>query len=342
MITSNDGLRSLLKLPIGILVFWLALGSMVSLLLMYLMTQWTVTAVFQVTAESEYLSGDLDILNNQESTHLRWSLHGASLRARDEAGGRLHVEVQQALLSIGGPAGFEVERVSHGSLRMAITALGNREQQFFVNLEQEGQDRIRLYPPVFVVVTATERPAAGGHTVSLPFQAMNVVLGREPRTRALRTQPILRSGDVTVLGRTAVQNRIYVAKSSKLRGGDVVTATDNDEPSKVLVRVDERPALQVVMRMEAEKLAISGFYTDPRFEQISLFNMLSNDYILAGLGSLLTLLVALLGAIFSVRATPNEEPVSEPTLLTASTDTKTLNADVPDSTPPPNANTNEA
>ena len=294
---------SLLQLPLRILLSWLALGTLVSLFLLFLLAKLSVTSVFQVTAESEYIEGQINILNNQDSTHLQWLLHGLTLRARDEHGGNIVIEAPRALLNVGGPARFEAERVSDGSLRLALREIDGAPDVFLVYLERHGLDKKRLYPPVFVTIENTASLAAEGKAISLPLQAMNVIVGREPRTQAQRPQPILRSGEVMVLGRTALQKRLYIARSSQLRGGDVVTATGNDETFKVLVRIDERPALQIVTRVEGERLAVSGFYTNPRFERLTFFNMLANDHILAGIISLLGLVIALMGAVFTGRAT---------------------------------------
>lgn len=309
------------KISSGLLLIWLVVGFLVSLGLLYMFDIWSFKTLFQVTAETEFVEGHLDIDTSKSSTHLNWYLQEATLHFRDGDRRRRQIEVSRATLTIGGPAKLEAERLSHGSLVISLEKAGDSTGAFKATVKPEGKELIHLNPPVTVVMADPAGMAGEERTISLPIRATAVAVGREPLTSAKREQPILRSGELEVLGRTALQGRVYIARASALRAGDVVTESGAEQGKEntfsVLVRVDERPAMQVLARVEADLMAVAGFYTDPRVEELTLFNKLANDRILAGLGTVLGLIITLLGVVVTTRSEPNdvtEPPVPSSTL----------------------------
>lgn len=285
-----------------LLLLWLLLGLLVSAMLLSAFA--SVKTVFQVIAESEYAYGHLDISPAYETTHLEWLLYDAVIRARSDDGNLLPTDPVSVRLSLSGPAVLEAERIATGSLRLALRKAPEASGEFSVIIDPgQGRNPARLMPPVFIEITDPAGLSRDGKAISLPFQAINLSIGREPNMRAAGVQPILRSGEVTVFGRTFVERRLYIAKSTMLRGGDVVTAADPANTFKVFLRVDERPAIQTVSRVEAEKMAISGFFTDIRYENLTIFDMLANDRILTGIWSLIGLAIAVIGVYVSGTST---------------------------------------
>jgi hypothetical protein len=285
-----------------VLVWWLVLGPLLALLLLFLFTSKTYNTIFQVIAESEYATGHLEIPNSQETDHLQWQLYDVSIRARGENGSRINYQADNVELTLSGPANFEVQRISDGDLYIALRELEGARDEFRVTATPDRQEPQRLYPPVFAVLSKPSAQADKGKAVSLPVMTTHFTLGREPTTRALRPQPVLRGGEVVIMGRTALQNRVFEARSIPLRGGDVVRAGDASASFWAFIRVDERPAMQVVARVGSEHIAISGFRTEPRIEKLTFFNKLAADHLLTALGSLLGLIIAALGVFARVRS----------------------------------------
>ena len=126
-----------------------------------------------------------------------------------------------------GPATFEAVRISNGRLSISLDEAVNARDGFRVEITPLGGDRIKLFPPITVTIADPAKLALQGKTITFPLQATDVVIGREPMIQARREQPILRSGEAEVLGRTALQQRVYTAKSASLKSGDVVTASGN-------------------------------------------------------------------------------------------------------------------
>ncbi|MCH8112526.1 MAG: hypothetical protein IH905_11325 [Proteobacteria bacterium] len=114
---------------------------------------------------------------------LRWFIAGninffvnAARQIQDEHGGNIVIEAPRALLNVGGPARFEAERISYGSLRLALRETEGAPDGFRVYLERHGLGRKQLYPPVFITIENIASLAAKGNAISLPLQAMNVIV----------------------------------------------------------------------------------------------------------------------------------------------------------------------
>lgn len=266
-----------------------------------------VTTTFTVVAETEYVKG-----LSAPGADLAWELQDAVVCAGPRPPIRPDQRVASsapcdgALVSLEGVSGyldilssvaFEVERLADGPLRIGLRATASDPAAQVASLPF--QVRLRqtrppgspawLTSPVLVHFPDPQALAASGEPVALPVLAASLSFGKEAALQGVSIQPLLRHGQVTVMGTTVLGNRPYPAREVALKYGDEVSAPSSSPETlfSSLIRVDERPALQAIFRVESQKLIIRGFYSEPQVESLTFFDRVTNDSLIAGLWSLI-------------------------------------------------------
>jgi hypothetical protein len=294
----------------------------------------TVDTTFQVAAETELAAGVSAAGAARAAAPVVWPLRGASICAgpvdalAEPAGpggcaGSVDLPALDGRIEIWSRFAFEVERISSGPLRILLSAPPGAPaaEPLRVFVESDGEfdggplasDR-PLPPPVRIRVESPEDLARRGYPLSLPLLADRVTFGREAREASPTPQAMLRGGEVSIFGRGLLgRERLYLARTIALRYGDEVTAGGTAGgrgaeagPISVLLRVDERPALQGVFLARAQRLSIRALFTDARVESLAFLDKVWNDPLLTVFWSILGLVFGTIVALLGLSVAPDE------------------------------------
>ncbi|MBF0521292.1 MAG: hypothetical protein HQK92_16395, partial [Nitrospirae bacterium] len=131
-----------------------------------------------------------------------------------------------------------------------------------------------------------------GQTVLLPLIGKDVTLGIVVNDKLCGSAAILRSGKVTMLGKTILGD-VYKVMESTLDAGDQITMKGQESLSYGFVLLDERPALTASYRTIGKYALLShtGF-NSYRMSASWLDLLMKNTFV--------TALYTILGAIYSI------------------------------------------
>lgn len=273
----------------------------------------TVNTVFEVTGQTEIVSGKLAVDPQNPASHLLWALSQGELCAGPTPARRPGTAPSNiceravatdfeggALLEITTPLEFEIERVSDRILRIDLFD-AEEKRPFVAALISKGDaaQREDIPSPVSLIMPLEEAVAP----ISMPLVASEIKLGREITIRGVGPQPLLKGGFVQILSRSIIGERVFVARSVPLYLGDVVSGQVGRENELIsaIVRAQTNDNLDAIFRLNAQELAVSGLFTEPRVERLNRLDQIRNDNLLAALWSVIGLLVAVLGISVFVR-----------------------------------------
>lgn len=211
-----------------------------------------VSTTFNVTARTERLE-----MKVSEQPISRWYVDKAEIFEDNN----LSVERFSGSIELAHPITVMMERVAYGDLWIHIECIvppGAVEECHSGILYSETEDRIRsLKSDVDIYFTGIRDRADKGETILLPVSG-EVMVGR---TSGIGTTAILRSGKVSMLGRSVFRSTAFEAGSVELNLGDRFHVTDIDPASTTLgfVLADQDAGLTVAYRI----VGSAGLVTRP-------------------------------------------------------------------------------
>lgn len=292
-----------------------------------------VDTTFQVAAETEFVSGVSAARAVRTATPVVWILQEASICAgpldplAEPAGlggcaGSLELAELSGRIEIWSQVTFEVERISSGPLRILLEAPPDALEEdtpgIFVDADGGSSPTgLQLPLPVWIQIESPGDLASRGYPLSLPLLADRIAFGREAREASPAPQAMLRSGELSIFGRGLLgRESLYLARTVSLRYGDEITGYGVSEergedtgPVSVILRVDERPALQGVFLVRTQKISIRALFTDARVESLVFLDKVWNDPLLTIFWSILGLVFGTIAALLGLSVAPEPESV---------------------------------
>ncbi len=126
-----------------------------------------------------------------------------------------------------------------------------------------------------------KRSAAGQSTV-LPL-AGEIRLGTSGAVPTTQFTPLLRQGQISVLGRNFLGSDLYKEPPQPLESGDVVVFRDSEGPAYGLATVDERPAISATLHVLAREAVIRRPPAAGYTVGLTVLDRLKNDGSLQGI-----------------------------------------------------------
>jgi hypothetical protein len=148
-----------------------------------------------------------------------------------------------------------IQRVSTGTLWVNVRSArpGRSTGRYFSAAERP----LRAAPDeVNIFVPNLSTRADSSRTVLLALFG-EVWAGRPVLVNTRGSTAILRSGKVTLIGRSIFGSDRFEAGSVELDAGDVIEVVDPDGPARGFVLVDERPALTVAFQAQGRRMTIT-------------------------------------------------------------------------------------
>jgi hypothetical protein len=217
-----------------------------------------VSTTFNVTARTERLE-----MKVSEQPISRWYVDKAEIFEDNNSS----EERFSGSIELAHPVTVMMERVAYGDLWIHIECIvspGAVEECHSGILYSETEDRIRsLKSDVDIYFTGIRDRADKGETILLPVSG-EVMVGR---TSGIGTTAILRSGKVSMLGRSVFRSNAFEAGSVELNLGDRFHVTDIDPDSTTLgfVLADQAPGLTAAYRIVGSAGSVTrpggGMYT---------------------------------------------------------------------------------
>lgn len=272
-------------------------------------------SIFALSAEAESVEGVLAIDPALQGSHLVWQLddamlcHAPRITAREDRSPALQSTCAQftGTLDLRAALEFVAERVAQGPLRITLRQPDpGAEAQAVPQLPIQATSRdgpelddLELALPLNIVVYNAAALAASGRSPSLPIAASRLVVGREIDPAAKRSQPILRSGTVSIHAPLLFSERVFLARRIELSTGHEVSidfSTDMAAAERVyrgLLRIDERAGIQTVVEAKGSAVLIRSRLTKARREDVSILERILNDPFLGATSGIVGLLAAL-------------------------------------------------
>ncbi len=209
---------------------------------------WRNDATFDITAESEYVRYEPELDPVQH-----WVMDSVSLFDRDEP----TAVIVSGDLQFTDSVQVTVERRSEGPLVVEIEPTRGRQKaggasplRVGVFRERSGVSR-PLYDNVVIEMADVGERSRRGKPIVFAMRG-SVRVGRSIQREPDANLGLLRSGKVTKFASALVGKTVVVAGSRDLDLGDEVTIDRPLSPELGLVRADERPALSVAYRADAQ------------------------------------------------------------------------------------------
>ncbi len=243
----------------GVQVWLIALLVGVALATGIIIATVSPSTLIVVRAGTTPLTAKIPVDPSFQASHVSWYLPQARLR-----GGELSEDTHEMTLRLTGPADIRLVPNEDGLL-VALTS----EEGLAGTLTIDGDTAQPLKSEVFLEISSET-------LTNLVFPADDLTLGQEPNQLATRPQYLLRGGEVDLLGRTIIEDRIYVARGFPLLLGDEVSFLEAESPARVIYSVGPNQH-EVVVRVEAKAAEIKGFFTASRREKLGLVDQFLND-----------------------------------------------------------------
>lgn len=244
-----------------------------------------VSTTFNVTARTERLE-----MNVTERPISRWYLDKADIF---EDYNSSHEEFRGSI-ELAHPVTVMMERVAYGDLWIHIECIpspGAVEECHSGILYSETEERIdSLKSVVDIYFTGIRDRADKGETILLPVSG-EVMVGRTSGIETSGTTAILRSGKVSMLGRSVFRSTAFEAGNAELNLGDRFHVTDIDPDSTTLgfALADQDPGLTAAYRIVGSAGSVTrpggGMYT----VTTSVFQRFLSDTVFRVLAGLLIL-----------------------------------------------------
>lgn len=190
-----------------------------------------------------------------------------------------------------------VERIAQGPVRITLEAAGERAGVYLQRDEQVGA----AGSYVEFVVADPDARAQKGRTLLVPVSG-TVEPGRDVGRGGTGTTSILRSGKVTMLGRSvfsqwfAPEAEVFEAGSVALDAGDQFRVEDAETEAYGFVVVDERPGLTAAYRVQGRRGIVSrpGPTTSGYSVSVSFVDRILHDRLFQAFSMAFAALIALI------------------------------------------------
>ena len=170
-----------------------------------------------------------------------------------------------------------VERISHGPMRLLLTAPSDESAgQLF---DQSTEESSRLQSSVVIELSASDlaENVRSGQSTVFPFAGDARVGAASPDAA------ILRSGTVTMFGHSIVGRTLYEAQTVELDPGDHFSVQATSSAGFGQIVVNEGPALTVVFHAVGRQGIVSRFGTAGYEVSTSLLDRILNDRAIQGI-----------------------------------------------------------
>ena len=231
-----------------------------------------VPTTFSVNAVTERLE-----ITTSDVPNSRWIFSKAKLRQEENEDPR----IVTGALSLESGVSIIMERISFGSLKIQIQNIKGEESigKFYGENDEFQENFGKLV--VFVIDDILQK-AKNGESFVFPIKG-SIQIGREPRFETRLSVPILRSGKVSMVGRTLLGGKSYMSDSIALQVGDRFVVEQPHGESSGFVVLNERPGINAIFRTVGKKGSILRFGAKGYEIHTSLLDRLFNDSVLQGL-----------------------------------------------------------
>ena len=241
----------------------LALALAVTVTTIRLDTTYTVKVVTEIMALRVI---DLDLWSP-------WNITDALIFQDDSPDGQ---PVSGSLYLASG-AEVTVERISHGPMRLLLTAPSDESAGQLYDQSTEESSRLQSYVVIELSASDLAENVRSGQSTVFPFAG-------DARVGAANPDPaILRSGTVTMLGHSIVGRTLYEAQTVELDPGDHFSVQATSSAGFGQIVVNEGPALTVVFHAVGRQGIVSRFGTTGYEVSTSLLDRILNDRAIQGI-----------------------------------------------------------
>lgn len=240
---------------------------------------------YNVTAQTERISTTIDA-----EPDWYWVLEDVEL-----AGPGVSVQNWSGDVQLGAPVEVWIERRGFGDLWIFVRCVSTLCESAGGAVEGGGLDRRELPARFEIFIRNTPERARAGERVLLEITG-DVTLGRSVGRETVTNVGILRSGEVTMLGRNVFGGGVFNSGSVALAAGDRLEMTEIDEGSSTrgFVTIDERPAMTAAYRVVGSEARVyrpgGGDYSISssilaRFSGDPIFRLLAGILVIASAGA---------------------------------------------------------
>jgi hypothetical protein len=175
-----------------------------------------------------------------------------------------------------------LQRIGTGPLNVEVESAGSSIQRCGMISNTGESTSVPLGRKAILKITdITQRSAAGQSTV-LPLGG-EVRLGTSGEMPTSQFTPLLRQGQISVLGRNFLGSDLYKGTPQSLEPGDVVVFKDPEGPAYGLATVDERPAINATLHVLAREAVIRRPPAAGYTVGLTVLDRLKNDGSLQGI-----------------------------------------------------------
>jgi len=263
---------------------WLryAVGASFGLSVILGLTLLRVCSTFNATVQTETLS-----FRSGGAPMSRWPLRGARVFA---AGSRTPA-VFSGMLEIRDSVDVSVQRIASGPLFIRLRA-GNRRASVG-RLYHESDDLAAVLPAVAeIVIDSVPQRAERGENIVLQF-AGHASVGAELGFMTRVGAPVLREGNITMLGGNIIGPGKFDAGSFRLQPGDYLHVENPLSPAIGFIVADERPALTGIVRVLARSAQVDRAGGTGYRLSMSLFDQIWLDPVVRSFAVLVSSIIGL-------------------------------------------------
>ena len=233
-------------------------------------TLWKLPTTFNVTARAESIS-----MVTGDTPGLRWELDNVKL-IRDwdsvAVGYTGSLELQPKI-------NVAVERIAHGPLKIRFWDPGSQTSVGTL-FDEYDEPKEALGPRAVIIIDDIAGRTRRGANVVMAF-AGEITLGRSVGVRA-GADPILRSGTVTLLGRSVLTATPYEIRKITLDTGDRFSVKEPRGDSYGFLVADERPGITTVFRTVGKNGIVARFGSRGYEVSMSIWSRIAKDNTIQG------------------------------------------------------------
>ncbi|MEO5358325.1 MAG: formylglycine-generating enzyme family protein [Nitrospirae bacterium YQR-1] len=248
---------------------------------------------FSITAQVERVEFITD--DNQS---IEWSLkNSVILENGDDSSKRTFT----GLLTIETASNVIVERVSNGPLTISINSMqDNKTVGTF--LSENDLTSTQAGKKIGITIDNITKYVNNGQTILLPIIGKDVRLGITIWNRLRGSTAILRSGKVTMLGKTILSDVFNVGENT-LDAGDQIKVEDEESLSYGFVLLDERAAMTASYRAIGKQAKITRPGGHNYSISTTIYNRLMKDTFVIALWAILGAIIAAYTFLFKKEKT---------------------------------------
>jgi hypothetical protein len=195
-------------------------------------------------------------------------------------------------LELGEGVRVTIERVAMGPLYIQVQANTPDQSDLGVLFAEDGSPLGAIHRHALFKIIDFQTLSANGKNVVLPISG-DVRLGTLVERPTLPSVPLLRQGQITVIGHSLLGDDLYKGDSQSLDPGDVVEIGNASGPAIGFVAVEEGPALMATFHVVAKNLSVNRLPASGYTVSSTVFSRIKNDGTLQSIWAALLFLLAL-------------------------------------------------